>query len=72
MPSLAGISINKANALRLRLYKYDYLEKHPELTTKRDRKEIPWDELIQEDRDTLGPRKLRSFLFPWKDIENQQ
>ncbi|MCR5436087.1 MAG: hypothetical protein K6E97_03375 [Treponema sp.] len=72
MPFLAGISINKANALRLRLYKYDYLEKHPELTTKRERKEIPWDDLIQEDRDILGPRKLRSFLFPWKDLDNQQ
>ena len=47
-----------------------YLEEHPELTTKKERKNIPWEELIYEDRETLGPRKLRSFLFPWKDDQN--
>ena len=53
-----------------RLYKYDYLEEHPELTTKKERRHIPWEELIYEDRETLGPRKLKSFIFPWKDQEN--
>ncbi len=72
LPSFAGILINKANALRIRLYKYDYLEEHPEIKTKKERNYIPWDELIQDDKDALGPRKLRSFLFPWKDIDNQQ
>ncbi|MCR4734214.1 MAG: hypothetical protein K5829_04295 [Treponema sp.] len=67
LPSIAGIEIAKANALRIRLYKYDYLEEHPELKTKRERSRIPWEELIYDDRETLGPRKLRSFLFPWKD-----
>lgn len=66
-PSFAGIMIAKTNALRLRLYKYDYLEEHPELQTKAERRNIPWDELIYDDRETLGPRKLRSFLFPWKE-----
>ncbi|MCR4735064.1 MAG: hypothetical protein K5829_08690 [Treponema sp.] len=67
LPSIAGIEIAHANALRLRLYKYDYLEEHPELTTKRERRQIPWEELIYDDREALGPRKLRSFLFPWKE-----
>lgn len=66
-PSIGGIIINRTNALRIRLYKYDYLEAHPELTTRADRKNIPWEELIYDDRETLGPRKLRSFLFPWKE-----
>lgn len=66
-PSMAGITLAKTNALRLRLYKYDYLEEHPELKTKRERSKIPWEELIYEDRETLGPRKLKSFLFPWKE-----
>lgn len=66
-PSVAGIAIAKQNAFRIRLYKYDYLEQHPELKTPRERRQIPWEELIFEDRETLGPRKLRSFLFPWKD-----
>ncbi|MCQ2587494.1 MAG: hypothetical protein MJ174_05200 [Treponema sp.] len=66
-PSISGITINKANAFRIRMYKYDYLEEHPELTSKRQRGQIPWEELIYEDRETLGPRKLKSFLFPWKE-----
>ena len=66
-PSIAGIAISKQNAFRLRMYKYDYLEEHPELKTPRERRQIPWEELIYEDREALGPRKLRSFIFPWKD-----
>ncbi|MBP5602953.1 MAG: hypothetical protein J6X78_09545 [Treponema sp.] len=66
-PSVAGISIAKQNAFRIRMYKYDYLEQHPELKTPRERRKIPWEELIYEDREALGPRKLRSFLFPWKE-----
>ena len=66
-PSIAGINIAKLNAFRLRMYKYDYLDEHPELKTPRERRNIPWEELIFDDREALGPRKLRSFLFPWKE-----
>jgi len=66
-PSVAGISISKHNAFRLRMYKYDYLEEHPELKTMKERRKIPWEELIYEDREALGPRKFKSFLFPWKE-----
>ncbi len=66
-PSLTGLSISKHNAFRLRMYKYDYLEEHPELKTPKERRHIPWEELIYDDREALGPRKLRSFLFPWKE-----
>lgn len=69
MPGMTGILIANCNALRLRLYKYDYLEEHPELKTKAERRKIPWEELIYEDRETLGPRKFKSFLFPWKEEE---
>lgn len=67
IPAWAGTLINNTNALRIRLYKYDYLDEHPELKTKKERKKIPWEELIYDDRETLGPRKLKSFLFPWKE-----
>lgn len=66
-PSFAGILIANTNALRIRLYKYDYLEEHPELETPSERKQIPWEDLIYDDRELLGPRKLRSFIFPWKE-----
>ncbi len=71
-PSMSGLLIANTNALRILLYKYDYLEEHPELKTKKERRQIPWDDLIAEDREILGPRKLRSFLFPWKDDQQQE
>ena len=67
IPSIGAMVINNQNNLRIRLYKYDYLEEHPELNNKKDRKKIPWEELIYDDRETLGPRKFKSFLFPWKE-----
>lgn len=67
LPSVTGVILAHINALRLRLYKYDWLEKHPELKTRKDQKNIPWDELLQEDKDILGPRKFKSFIFPWKE-----
>ena len=67
IPGLAGIALAQNNAFRLRMYKYDWMEEHSDLTPKEARKHIPWGELIAEDRETLGPRSLKSFIFPWKD-----
>lgn len=67
MPSFTGIVMSQNNALKLRMYKYDWLEEHPDLTQKEAKKLIPWDELIADDKETLGPRTLRNFIFPWKD-----
>ena len=53
LPAPSGILLAQTNALRLRLYKYDYLERHPELQTRSERKDIPWDELIREDKEIL-------------------
>ena len=67
IPSFAGINLARVNALRLLLYKYDYLDEHPELESPRQRKNIPWEELIYEDRETLGPNRLKQMIFPWKN-----
>lgn len=61
---ISGITLAYNNALRLRLYKYDWLEENPDLTPK-ERKNVPWGELIAEDKATLGPRNFRSFIYPW-------
>lgn len=67
IPGMNGITLTTTNALRLRLYKYDWLEEHPEFLSDRDKRaEVPWEELIADDVESLGPRKLTSFLFPWK------
>ena len=67
LPSVAGITLAQVNALRLRLYKYDYYEAHPELKTPKEKRYIPWDELLHNDKETLGPRSFKSLIFPWKE-----
>ncbi len=62
-PGPAGMLLFLDEALRLRLYKYDWLEANPDA----DRRRIPWEELIAEDREKTGTRSLRNFIFPWKD-----
>lgn len=71
VPGVNGILLSSTNALRLRLYKYDWFEKmeekDPDFVNNRDkREEVPWNELIADDVESLGPRNLASFLFPWK------
>lgn len=71
LPGVNGILLSCTNALRLRLYKYDWIEKmseeDPSFASDRDkRSEVPWDELLTEDKELLGKRNLSSFIFPWK------
>jgi len=62
-PGPVGVLLYLDEALRLRLLKYDYLEANPEA----NRKKIPWDALLIEEREKTGNRTLRNFIFPWKD-----
>jgi hypothetical protein len=63
IPGLAGLILWHQVGLKLRLYKYDYLEENPEA----NRKQIPWDALLIDDRDRVGKRTLRGMIFPWKE-----
>jgi hypothetical protein len=62
-PGPAGILLYLDEAVRLRLLKYDWLEANPGA----NRRKIPWDELLIEERDKTGHRTFRNFIFPWKD-----
>jgi hypothetical protein len=62
-PGPVGALLYLDQALRLRLLKYDWLEANPGA----DRKKIPWDELLIEEREKIGIRSFRNFIFPWKD-----
>lgn len=64
-PGFHGMTITNVNALRLRLYKYDWLEVNPDLTFKEQRN-VPWAELLEKDKKTFGPRTFKSFFQPWK------
>lgn len=65
IPGSAGIVLAQVNALRLRLYKYDWLDANPQFKSAKYRKNIPWDALIENDRKTLGPRPFKSFFMPY-------
>ncbi len=63
IPGVAGLAVSRNGAFDLLMLKYDYLEEHPEA----DRKHLPWDDLLFEEREKVGHRSLRSIIFPWKD-----
>jgi hypothetical protein len=62
IPGIASILLWWNVALKLRLYKYDYLEEHPDA-----RRNIPWDALLTDDRERVGKRTLKGMIFPWKE-----
>jgi hypothetical protein len=67
IPGVFGVVLAQNEAFRLLMHKYDWIEKHPELEYRVARKSVPWAELIADERETLGDRSFRHFIFPWKD-----
>ncbi len=63
LPGVMSLLIWHQVALKLRLLKYDYLEENPDA----DKKKIPWDALLIDDKDRVGHRTLRGMIFPWKE-----
>ncbi|MFW5728595.1 MAG: hypothetical protein ACOCYG_02940 [Spirochaetota bacterium] len=63
IPGLMGVLIWLQGGVKLRLYKYDYLEEHPDAS----RRTIPWDALLVEDQERVGKRSLKGMIFPWKE-----
>lgn len=65
IPGTSSILLFRQVAFKLRFYKYDYIEEHGgDLSAKI---KIPWDEMLEEDRECVGPRSLKGMIFPWKD-----
>ena len=62
MPGLSGITLSRMDTVKLLMKKYDFLEENPEAT----RKDINWEDLLYEERQLVGPRSLKSMIFPWK------
>jgi hypothetical protein len=62
-PGPAGLLLYLDEALRLRLFKYDWLEANPGT----NRRKISWDVLLIEERERAGSRSLKNLIFPWKD-----
>lgn len=62
-PGILGISIWLQVCFKFLMAKYEWIEAHPEA----DHKKVPWAELVREDMEKVGPRSLKSLIFPWKD-----
>ena len=63
LPGITGIMLFVQDAVKLRLYKYDWIEENGV----EEKKKIPWDALFSEDQERIGPRSLKGMIFPWKD-----
>jgi len=67
-PGPAGLLLFLDEGLRLRLFKYDWLEANAGTGNGQGKKrEIPWDALLIDEREKTGTRSFKSFIFPWKD-----
>lgn len=62
VPGFSAIILFFHNALKLLMYKYDYLEENPD----ENRKKIPWRVLLKDERDNLGQRGWSDFFKPGK------
>jgi hypothetical protein len=63
VPGPAGILLFLDEGIRLRLLKYEWIEENPT----ENRRKVPWDTLLIDERERTGSRSLRNFIFPWKD-----
>ena len=63
LPGVSAVLLLWNAAFKLRLYKYDWIEQNPSA----NRKVIPWDALLVEDRERVGKRTLKGMIFPWKE-----
>ncbi|MDR0597164.1 MAG: hypothetical protein LBG14_01495 [Treponema sp.] len=61
LPGPGGLLLFLDEALRLRLLKYDWLEANP------GRRKIPWNILLEEEREKTGNRSIKGLIFPWKN-----
>lgn len=62
LPGTAAIQLSLAEALRLRMLKYAWLEAVPG----RSARGLPWADILAEERHLLDKRTFRSVIFPWK------
>lgn len=63
IPGITVILLAHQAALKLRLYKYDYLEENSDAS----RRNIPWNELLFKEKEKIGTRTLKGMIFPWKE-----
>jgi len=63
IPGMGGVNLNNTVAMKLLMFKYDYLEENPN----ENPKEINWEDLLFDEKEKVGNRSLKNMIFPWKD-----
>ncbi len=80
IPGWTAVLIAGQGALRLRMFKYDWMEEQEKKTIASDeynatggglrsrgkRPRVPWLELLADEDENVGHRTLKSFFMPWK------
>ncbi len=69
-PGMCGLEMARANAMRMILKKYDYIEeldKKGEPMNSKARRKIPWKDILKEDFEANPTRGFKAFIFPWKE-----
>ncbi len=62
IPGGCGMNLAAHDAVRLLMLKYDYLEENPDA----DRRHLPWDDILYDEEEKIGPRSFKNMIFPWK------
>jgi len=62
-PGILGLSLWLQVCFKFLMIKYEWIEANPEA----DHKKVPWSVLLADDMEKVGPRSLKSLIFPWKD-----
>lgn len=62
IPGISGFMLASQDAMKLLMFKYDWLEENPN----EKGKNAPWAELLYEEKEKVGPRSFKSMIFPWK------
>ena len=62
VPGVTGAQLAEQDAMKLLMFKYDYLDENKGA----DRKHLPWEDLLYDEKEKVGPRSLKNMIFPWK------
>ena len=64
IPGLTGMQLAAQDGMKLLMFKYDWIEKeNPDV---KERRHAPWADLLYDEKEKVGPRSLKSMIFPWK------
>ena len=62
VPGMSGLQLLAQDGMKLIMMKYDWLEENPD----GDRKHIPWEDILYDEKGKVGPRSFKNMIFPWK------